>query len=337
VNPPPLVSICIPTYNRRDLLAKAIRSCQAQTYPHFEIIITDNSTTDDSAKMVASLAEPRIRYFRNEKNLGGLGNVEKGLGLVRGKYVKLLMDDDIIKPRSIELMVDVFERNPTVGVVMAPMEMIDGEDRRIMPYFYVCRKMYYRYRFQVGDGLVERRRVLREYLVHDYPCCVPSGVLYKAECFEKLGKLDFKSDFAADLELAMRFAAHYDFYYIDQVLSGWRFLPASHTATLHVTGLNLMAFYYITRKTLADPVAMSYFTPAEQKRLRRDALYFCSCRAVLNILAGIKGLSPKLVMETISTIRREDPYLWNWLRLPWFVVREVLKSFIPPAKPLPRE
>lgn len=333
----PLVSICIPTYNRRDLLAKAIRSCQAQTYPHFEIIITDNSTNDESGRLVAEIGDARIRYFKNEKNLGGLGNVEKGLGLVRGKYVKLLMDDDLIKPRSLELMVDAFERHPSVGVVMAPMDLIDGEDRRIFPYFYVCRKMYYRYRFQVGDGLVEKRRVLREFLVHDYPCCVPSGVLYKAECFEKLGKLDFKSDFAADLELAMRFAAHYDFYYIDQVLSSWRYLAATHTATLHVTGLNLMAFYYITNKSLSDPAAMKHFAVSEHKKLKRDALFFCSCRAILNILAGIKGRNLKLVRETLATIRREDPHVWNWIRLPWFAIKQVATSLAPPAKPLPKD
>jgi glycosyltransferase involved in cell wall biosynthesis len=48
---PPLVSICIPTYNRAKELAQVVASCQAQTYPHFEIIITDNSTNDDTANI----------------------------------------------------------------------------------------------------------------------------------------------------------------------------------------------------------------------------------------------------------------------------------------------
>jgi len=333
----PLVSICIPTYNRPELLARAIRSCQAQTYPHFEIIITDNSPDDRSEKAAAAFNDPRIRYYRNEKNLGGLGNIDKGLGLFRGKYVKLLMDDDLLKPRALELMVEIMERLPNVGVVMAPMDFIDEEDRRIYPYFYVCRKMSYRYRFQAGDGLVERRRLLTEFLTHDYPCCVPSALLYRAECFEKLGHLDFNSDFACDLELCMRFAAHYDFYYIDRVLSSWRYMPASHTATLHVKGPNLMAFYYISRKTLDNPAAMSLFDPGEREKLRRDTLYFCSCRSILNVLAAVRGRSPRLALETLKTIAREDPHVLNWLKLPWFVVREVAASFIPPKKPLPRE
>ena len=333
----PLVSICVPTYNRPEFLARAIRSCQAQTHPHFELIITDNSGDERSEKVAAGFGDRRIRYYRNEKNLGGLGNIDKALGLFRGKYVKLLMDDDLLKPRALELMVDALERHPSAGVAMAPMDFIDEDDKRIFPYFYVCRKMHYRYRFQVGSGLVERRRLLTEFLTHDYPCCVPSGILYRGECFEKYGRLDFESDFACDLELCMRFAARYDFYYIDQVLSSWRYMTASHTATLHVSGLNVLAFYHISKKTLEDPAAMSLFAPGEQRKLRREALFFCSCRAILNILAGFRGRSPGLIVKTLRTIGREDPHVFNWLRLPWFVVREVAASFVPPAKPLPKE
>ena len=88
-------------------------------------------------------------------------------------------------------MTAAFAKNPTVGIVMAPMDLIDEEDRRIFPRFYLVRKMHYRYRFQVGDGLVERARVLKEFLVHDYPCCVPSGLMYRGKlAVKRLGGFD---------------------------------------------------------------------------------------------------------------------------------------------------
>lgn len=332
----PLVSICIPTYRRPELLERAIRSCLAQTYPHFEILITDNSPDDASGQMVARLNDARIRYQKNETNLGPFANVNRVATLATGDYVKFLMDDDLLKPRCLELMVAALEQNPGAGLAMAPMDLIDENDHRIFPRFYVFRIMAYRYRYQVGDGLIARKTLLQDFLVRDYPCCVPSGVMWRRECFTRLGYFDPQADFAVDLDFIMRVAAHWDFYYIDQVLSSWRLLAVCHTATLHQKGMNIGAFYHITRKSLADETGMRFFSPAERKKLMRDALFFCSCRALLNGLAGLRARNPRLIWDTLRTIFREDPYWWNKLRLPWFVVREIVVSFRSSAKPLPR-
>jgi glycosyltransferase involved in cell wall biosynthesis len=333
----PLVSICIPTYQRPELLERAIRSCLAQTYPDFEILITDNSPDDASGRMVARLNDPRIHYHRNETNLGPYGNVNRVATEATGAYVKFLMDDDLLKPRCLEFMVAALEQNPGAGMAMAPMDLIDADDKRIFPRFYVFRKMTYRYRYQVGDGLISRKQILRDFLVKDYPCCVPSGVMWRRECFERLGYFDPQADFAIDLDFCMRIAAHWDFYYIDQVLSSWRLLTVCHTATLHQTGMNIGAFYYITRKSLADETGMRLFNPAERKKLHRDALFFCSCRALLNGLAGLRARNPHLIKDTIRTIFREDPYWLNTLRLPFFVIREIWKSLFPEKWPEPKE
>lgn len=332
----PVVSICIPTYKRPELLERAIRSCLAQTYPHFEILITDNSPDDASGQIVARLNDVRIHYHKNETNLGPFGNTNLVATLATGAYVKFLMDDDLLKPRCLELMVAALDKNPSAGLVMAPMDLIDGNDRRIFPRFYVFRKMAYRYRYQVGDGLIHRKKILHAFLVKDYPCCVPSGVMWRRECFERLGYFDKEADFAGDLDFCMRVAAHWDFYYIDQTLSSWRLLAACHTATLHQTGMNIGAFYYITRKSLSDDTGMQLFDLNERQKLKRDALFFCSCRALLNGLAGLRARNPRLIKDTIRTIFREDLYWWNKLRLPWFVVREILISLFPRKLPEPK-
>jgi len=261
---PPLVSICIPTYHRPVLLERAIRSVLAQTVQDFEIVITDNSENDESAQVVRRLNDPRIRYYRNSGNIGALNNIKKVASLAEGKFLVVLLDDDLLKPRSLELMLAAFAAHPSVGIVMAPMELIDPDDRRIFPRFYLFRKMHYRYRFQVGDGLVGGVRVLREFLVHDYPCCVPSGLMYRAEAFRQAGGFDTKSGFALDVDLAMRIAARHDFYYIDQVLSSFRYTPISLTAAMHSGGSDVAVFYYITHKTLDDAEAMKLFPASEQ-------------------------------------------------------------------------
>jgi glycosyltransferase involved in cell wall biosynthesis len=332
----PLVSILIPTYNRPEYLRRAVESCLAQTYPHFEVIITDNSTNDDSARMAATWTDPRLRYFKNQGNIGPVASSNRAVGLARGQYIKFLMDDDLLKPRCLEAMVKALEENPAAGICMAPMELIDENDRRIFPKFYGFRTMRYRYRYQVGDGLIGRRRILRDFLAgarrSDYPCTVPSGLMFRAEALRRAGQFREEADFAGDLEMCMRIAPEWDFYYIDEVLSSWRLMAVCHTASLHRTGLNIVVFYNLARACLADPRVQEFFKD-DWNKMVRDSLYFCSCRALLNGQAGLRARDPKLILGAIKTIMREDPHPVNWLRLPLFVIHQIWISFFPPALP----
>lgn len=332
----PSVSICIPTYNRPELLLEAIQSCLAQTFSDFEIVITDNSENDQTKRMIGQFNEPRIRYHRNERNIGGPQNAAKALSLSRGKYIKWLMDDDLMKPEFLALTVAALEKHPTAGVAMAPMDLIDMQGRQIRPRFYAVRTMHYRYRYQVGDGLVNRKKLLRDFLTRDYPCCVPSGLLVRKEFFDRFGNIDLTANFAGDLELCMRAALHYDFYYIDQVLSSWRYFPTNHTATLQQSGYPVHAFYYITRKILSDPEARKIFAGEDWRRLERDSYFFCTCRCLLNLHAAVRQGSPRLFAVTLARIWREDPYRINLARLPFFFLREVWSSLLPPSVPPPR-
>jgi hypothetical protein len=247
-----------------------------------------------------------------------------------------LNDDDLLKPRCLELMVKALEENPTAAIAMAPMDLIDENDRRIFPRFYAFRKMHYRYRYQVGDGLIDRRRILKDFLTRDYPCTVPSGIMFRAEALRQAGEFSREYQFATDLEMCMRLAAKWDFYYIDQVLTSWRFMPSCHTASLHETGLKISDFYDITRKSLADESVKKMFAD-EWGKLVRDSMFFCSCRALLNGLAGLRARSPSLIFNTIKTIMREHRDPINWLRLPLFVVQQVWISIFPRHYPPPRE
>ena len=109
---PPLVSICTPTCQRPVLLERAIRSVLAQTVRDFEIVITNNSADDQSAQVVRRLNDPRIRYCRNDDNIGVLNNFKKVTGLARGNFLVVLPDDDLLKPRSLELMLAAFDTHP---------------------------------------------------------------------------------------------------------------------------------------------------------------------------------------------------------------------------------
>lgn len=332
----PLVSILIPTYNRPEYLRKAVESCLKQTYPNFEVIITDNSANDASAKMAAGWTDPRVRYFSNGGNIGPYGSTARGLSIAAGKYIKFLLDDDLLKPRCLEAMVKAMEENPSVGVVMAPLELIDEHGERICPRFYVFRRMHYRFRYQFGDGLIDRRRVMKDFLTRDYPCTVPSGIMFRTAALSAAGPFCPDAEFAGDLEMCMRLGATWDFYYIDEVLTSERHHMQRHTATLHQSGLKISVFYFITRRSLENPHVHEMFR-GNWKKMVRDSYFFCSCRALLNGMAGLRTRNPRLVFDTIKTVMREDPDPINWLRLPWFVAQQIWVSLFPPKLPRPRE
>lgn len=101
----PLVSIVLPTYKRAHLLPHAIRSVLAQTYPNWELIVVDDNSPDDTAKVVGSFTDPRIRYVKNEPNLKLPRALNRGFSLARGEFLTWTSDDNLYAPRAIEAMV----------------------------------------------------------------------------------------------------------------------------------------------------------------------------------------------------------------------------------------
>ena len=125
---PPLVSIMIPTYNRPEMFVLALESALSQTYPNFEVIVTDNSTNEDTAELMRYYAdEPRLTYLRNREAKTKADNFAPMEHLAKGEYLQWLMDDDILAPDKLKLMTDVFQAYPTVTLVTSQRGVIDGE------------------------------------------------------------------------------------------------------------------------------------------------------------------------------------------------------------------
>src|SRR5438270_4906877 len=97
----PLVSICIPSFNSEEFIATTLESVVAQTFTDFEVIIADDQSTDHTVPIIKSFNDPRIELIQNEQNLGLGENWNKVLSRARGKYVKLLGDDDVLYPECL--------------------------------------------------------------------------------------------------------------------------------------------------------------------------------------------------------------------------------------------
>lgn len=112
----PKVSVLMPVYNGRKYLREAIDSILKQTYRRYEFIIIDDGSSDDSAKIIESYADERIKFVKNEKNLGLSSTLNKGIDMATGEYIIRMDSDDISLPERIEKQVNFMDNNPDVGV-----------------------------------------------------------------------------------------------------------------------------------------------------------------------------------------------------------------------------
>jgi len=109
-----VASVCIPTYNREQMLQRAVSSAQAQTESRIEIVICDNASADGTPDTVAALirTDSRIRYVRNDENLGMVGNWNRCLAEARAPLTCLLSDDDKLTHWAVETGRDLLNRYP---------------------------------------------------------------------------------------------------------------------------------------------------------------------------------------------------------------------------------
>ena len=125
----PLVSVVIPTFDRPDYLRLALNTAVTQTYDNLEIIVRDNASQQDIAKLVADFNDPRILYTRNDRNIGQTRNILAALKEASGKYVALLGDDDLWSVDFIDSLLAPMEAHPNVVVCFCDHEVIDANGR----------------------------------------------------------------------------------------------------------------------------------------------------------------------------------------------------------------
>lgn len=126
----PLVSVCIPTYNRAARLRRAVEKLLAGSYPNLEIIVSDNASPDATEQVCAELcrASPRVRYFRQPKNRGPTKNFEFARAQARGKYFLWHGDDDYLAADFITLCVRELERDPALVLVSGLGAYHEGDE-----------------------------------------------------------------------------------------------------------------------------------------------------------------------------------------------------------------
>ena len=132
----PLVSIVIPTYNRRHFVADAIESCLAQTHPNCEIIVVDDGSADGTAAFLRDRYGGRVRVFEQVNQGPGIAR-NTGIAKARGAFIHFLDADDQLAPDKISVCLEVFRQRPDISVVYTHYQFVapNGETPLDTPAF----------------------------------------------------------------------------------------------------------------------------------------------------------------------------------------------------------
>lgn len=132
----PLVSIAIPAYNCERYIAQSIESLLNQSFRDFELVISDNASTDGTEAICRryEAQDARVRYVRRTENIGGPGNFRYVFSLCSGKYHKWSTADDYWHPEFLREAVQVLETQPDVVLCYPKTQLIDADGRKIEEY-----------------------------------------------------------------------------------------------------------------------------------------------------------------------------------------------------------
>jgi glycosyltransferase involved in cell wall biosynthesis len=252
----PKISVCVPTYNRAPLLGPFLASILSQRDADFEVIVSDNCSTDGTREIIAACTDPRLRYHRNDTNIGPYPNMNRLLELARGEYVCLLHDDDLYAPDFLQRESEMLDRHPNVGMVHCAVHEIDGAGAR--------RQTVQAY--PTSRVLAGRQEFVR-YLGGHNVCC--SSVMARRALFLAAGPFDSKF-LCADFLMWMKFALRADIGYVADPLLSMRVHPDNVTSWLNPARWH-QEFMAILEEGFALGVAADPSLAAQRDALFRQA------------------------------------------------------------------
>lgn len=223
----------MPSYNSVQYLSEAITSVLRQDYVNFELIISDNASTDGSDVLAQSFRDPRIRFFRNDHNLGYVANLNRCVKESRGEFLAFLCSDDIWKPSYLNEVIESIEGDVNTTFIHSG---------------------FHHFGDRISRGATAAERwpsfmagvdFFRAYVRGVAPVCLSSVTARRRDVIAAGG---FEAAFGAVTDSAMwlRLALHGDVRYVPRVLVGYRLHDSSLTNVSRLEeSLGVIAFQRI--------------------------------------------------------------------------------------------
>lgn len=198
-NEHPLVSVVIPTYNRPNLIIRAVESVNNQTYSNIEIIVVDDASEQDIESVLAKF--DKVKFIKNNKNQGPCFSRNEGLREAKGEFINFLDDDDFIYPNKIKKQIDLFLKSIDSNLGMVTSHAVDGRSgSKFVKYNCVKGNIY-------------------DELLNSYVVSGIETMLFKTDGVKEIGGFDERLESSQEYDLLIRFTEKYTVDYVDEVLS----------------------------------------------------------------------------------------------------------------------
>ena len=293
-----------------------------QTQQDFEIIIVDDCSTDNSEEVIKSFKDPRIRFFKNEKNLGMVRSTNKALKLANGEIVGILHSDDYYAPKMIETALKTFDENPRVGLVYSSYTVVDEWDKIIT-----------RTKLCDCDKTFESKEEFKKLAIQNY--FSPSAVLVRKRCYEDIGLFDEEFPYPNDWNMWLRISLKYDSACLSDYLCYYRVHKRSVSALLYTSFETAMQEYFMLKKLqkgLDTPELVSFVEEGARRAAKRALL-----NSAVGLPSGGRDRALNLFFRALKLEKKN--LIWPpTLVYPFIILSgwKGLKVFVKLYKKLPR-
>ena len=194
------VSVIVPTYNRANVLPRALDSVLSQTYKDIELIVVDDNSDDDTRNVVESYSDPRIRYVRHEINQGANSARNTGIKEANGHYISFLDDDDEWFAEKINTQLTVLKQlDDSYGLAYSGRQIVKNG------------KVIEEYKPDL-EGEVFRELLKENFIPSETP-------LIRYDCFESVGLFDERFRSCQDWDMWLRISQEYKISCVDEILA----------------------------------------------------------------------------------------------------------------------
>ncbi len=193
-------SLILSTKGRTEEIARVFMGFRDQTLQDFEIIVLDNKSTDNTVNVVAAYTDPRIKLFKNDENIGMLGNWNKVMTLATGDYIKVLPADDSIYPECLKLQSSILDQDlkKVISLVCGRKDIINDDGKILFTRGFARRNMNVNGIKAINKTIRSAGNVIGE----------PGAVMFRREILKKTGVFEGGIYLTIDLGLWFRMLLH---------------------------------------------------------------------------------------------------------------------------------
>lgn len=220
----PKVSVILSSYNHAKFICESIENTLKQTYADFELIIWDDGSSDNSWELIQRYSDPRIKAFRNDKNIGGVFGVNKAITEVAtGEYIAIHHSDDVWELDKLQKQVAVLDANPALGAVFTNTLAIDERSEPLADQSHIYSNIF-------NQPNRSRQQWLRRFFFYGNALCHPS-VLIRKLCYEECGLYQDSLAQLTDFDLWVRLCFKYEIHVLPERLTRYRVRDAEMNAS----------------------------------------------------------------------------------------------------------